>query len=228
MKILVVEDEKRIAEGIKTGLELHSHVIDVALNGREGLDLALSEQYDVMILDWMVPEVSGLEICQAVREEGIQTPVLFLTAKSQVEEKIQGLDVGADDYLTKPFSFSELVARVKALGRRAPLATTNILTAGNLTLNLSTYAVFRGKKQISLSRKEFSLLEFFLRHEGQVLSATQILEQVWSFDSDVLPNTVQVYVGYLRSKIDKALPNDPPLIHTVRGFGYTFGGNPHV
>jgi len=223
MKILVVEDETRVATYLKKGLELKSYIVDVAHDGESGFDLAMGETYDLLILDWMLPKMNGLDICKALREENISTPVLMLTAKNEIEDKVQGLDSGADDYLGKPFAFVELLARVRALTRRPKNKPQTKLSIDDLILDTTNYSVSRQDTPINLSKKEFQLLEFFMRHVGQVLHRDQIVEQVWSYDSDVLPNTAQVYVGYLRTKLDKAFPEATPLIHTVRGFGYKFG-----
>ncbi len=223
MKILVIEDEHRIANYIKKGLELQQHVVDVAYDGDSGFDMASVEKYDVILLDLMLPGKDGISICKDLREEGNHTPILMLTAKSAVPDRVTGLDAGADDYLPKPFAFTELLARVKALGRRPQQVSDTTLTAGTLTLNTHTQQVERSGAPISLSKKEYSLLEFFMRHQNQILSKDQLTEQVWSYDSDVLPNTAQVYVGYLRNKIDRPFPDELPLLRTVRGFGYSFG-----
>ncbi len=220
MKILIVEDEKRVAGYIKKGLEMKSYVVDAVFDGQEGLDFALSEDYDLIILDWMLPHLSGKQILEKVREADKQTPILMLTAKTATKSIVEGLDNGADDYLPKPFSFKELTARVRALTRRSREPAETVLTAGDLQLNTTTYQVKRKDKEIDLSKREFALLEFLLRHCGQVFSKEELAEKVWSFDSDILPNTVQVYIGYLRKKIDKPFKDSPSLIKTVRGFGY--------
>lgn len=215
MRILVVEDEHKIANSIKKGLEQESFAVDLAYTGNEGYDLASSESYDLIILDVMLPEMTGIEICAKLRKENIHTPILMLTAKGQVADKVEGLNSGADDYLTKPFAFEELLARVRALGRRPKNSTGSIYSISDLSLNTLSYEVKRGQKKIKLSAKEFSLLEYLMRNAGQVVSKDQIIEHVWDYDADVLPNTVEVFVGYLRNKIGK-----PDLIKTVRGFGY--------
>lgn len=228
MKILLIEDEKRIAQYIQQGLEHKSYVVDVAHDGERGLNLALVEEYDLIILDWMLPKTSGIEILQELRASQIQTPVIMLTAKALVEDRVQGLDHGADDYLTKPFAFTELLARIRAVSRRTNCASGNghdastptQLTAGGLTMDLKQCQVRRYKQKIKLTKKEFALLEFLLRNQGQILNKYQILDRVWSYDSDITVNTVQVYIGYLRKKIDKPFPDRPKLIKTVRGFGY--------
>lgn len=220
MKILIVEDEHKIANSIKRGFEQEGYAVDVVYNGVEGYDLASSESYDVIILDLMLPGMDGLTICKKLREEKNHTKILILTAKGQTDEKVDGLNSGADDYLVKPFAFTELVARVKALTRRPKNVLSPILTVNGLSLNTLTYEVKRDGKDITLTHKEFSLLEYFMRHPGKILNKDQIIENVWSYDDDVLPNTVEVYVGYLRNKIDKIFHYKKNLIHTVRGFGY--------
>ena len=218
MRILVVEDEHKIATSIKKGLEQESFAVDLAFSGNGGYDLASSENYDLIILDLMLPEMSGIEICKKLREENNHTPILMLTAKGQINDKVNGLNSGADDYLTKPFAFEELLARVKALGRRPKNSTGTTYQISDLTLNTLTYEVKRAGKKINLSSKEFSLLEYLMRNTNQVLSKEQIIEHVWDYDSDILPNTVEVFVGYLRNKLGK-----PDLIKTIRGFGYKIG-----
>jgi len=219
MKILIVEDEHLIATSIKKGLEQEHYVVDLAFDGEEGLDLASSGDYDLVLLDLMLPKMDGLQVCRQLRKDEIHTPILMLTAKSQLEDKVIGLDSGADDYLTKPFAFEELLARVRALARRPQnTATAEILKVGDLSLNISTYEVLRHGKNISLSSKEYSLLECLIRHAGQILSKDQLIQHVWSYESDILPNTVEVYIRNLRLKIDKNFSQK--LIKTIRGFGY--------
>ncbi len=223
MRILVVEDEHKIANSIRKGLEQEAYAVDVAYDGLEGFDLAASQDYDAIILDLMLPHIDGVEICWKLREKHIHTPILMLTARGQLHNKVEGLNAGADDYLVKPFAFVELLARIKALTRRPRGNLGAVLTVGDLNLNNLTYQVSRGNKDIQLSKKEFALLEYLLRHKGQILAKDQIINHVWDYDADVLPNTVEVYVGYLRNKIDKPFKDKPPLIHTVRGFGYKVG-----
>lgn len=220
MKILLVEDEPHIAQNIKKGLEIKSYVVDVVYEGQKGLDFALAEDYDVIILDWMLPGMSGQKIAKELRKEGSSTPILMLTAKTTIDSRVQGLDSGADDYLGKPFAFKELLARIRALSRRGQKPVQTDLSVGDLTLDPTSYQVKRADQEIHLSKQEFALLEFLMRHPGRVFSKEELLEKVWSFDSDILPNTVQVYIGYLRNKIDKPFPKLPALIQTVRGFGY--------
>lgn len=221
MKILVVEDEHRIANTLKKGLELERYIVDVAYTGDEGYDMATSEDYDILILDRMLPGMDGMIMCQKLREQNDHVPILMLTAKSQTEDKIDGLDVGADDYMTKPFSFEELLARIRALSRRPKQVVESILTVDDLSLDPKLYTVTRGGKEITLSSKEFSLLEYLMRHPNTILTKQQIIRNGWDYDADVLPNTVEVYIRNLRQKIDK--PFKTQLIHTVRGFGYKIG-----
>jgi len=220
MRILVIEDEHKIAGAIKRGLEQERYAVDVEYDGDGGLGSALNETYDVMIIDRMLPgSVEGLDICREIRAKGIHTPIILLTAKDQVRDRVQGLNAGADDYLIKPFSFEELLARVRALLRRPAEAKGTVLEVGDLSLDTLSYKVSRQGKVIELSAKEFALLEYLMRNPSQVLSKDNIIAHVWDFDADILPNTVEVYIGYLRNKIDKPFKK-PELIKTLRGFGY--------
>jgi DNA-binding response OmpR family regulator len=220
MRILVVEDEHKIAHAIKQGLMQEKFAVDVEYDGDAGLGAAINEPYDLMIIDRMLPgSIEGLDICRQVRAKGIHSPILILTAKDQIRDRVTGLDSGADDYLVKPFSFEELLARVRALLRRPPETQGNTLKVGDLTLDTLNYEVKRSGKGIDLSAKEFALLEYLMRNQGRVLSKDTIISHVWDFDADILPNTVEVYMGYLRSKIDKPFKKSE-LIHTIRGFGY--------
>lgn len=218
MRILVIEDEHKIANSIKKGLEQELFAVDVAYTGTDGYDLAASEEYDLIILDRLLPGIDGIDICKALRSKQIHTPILLLTAKGQVNDKVEGLNAGADDYLTKPFAFEELLARVKALIRRPHSTIGAVLYVGPLSLDTLTYVVKRDGKTIELSNKEFSLLEYLMRHEGNVITKEQIMNHVWDYDANILPNTVEVYIKLLRSKVDK--PFKTKLIHTIRGFGY--------
>ena len=224
MKILIVEDEHKIANLIKQGLEQERLVVDVAYDGAAGYDYAFSEPYDVIVLDRLLPGIDGLEICKKLREQGNHTPVLMLTAKAQVMDKVEGLNSGADDYLTKPFAFEELLARIKALVRRPKATMSNVLQVEDLSLDIDTYEIKRGKSRIALSSKEFALLEYLMRHQNKTLTKEQIINHVWSYDANILPNTVEVFIGYLRNKIDRPFKDKQSLIHTVRGFGYRIGG----
>ncbi|MEN9328529.1 MAG: hypothetical protein RI947_1337 [Candidatus Parcubacteria bacterium] len=225
MRILVVEDEHKIAQSIKKGLEQERYAVDVAYTGTDGLDLASTEDYDVVVLDMMLPEMDGMSICKELRSKNIHTPILILTARGQLHEKVDGLNAGADDYLTKPFAFEELLARIKALIRRPHQTTGANLVVDNLTVDTLTYNVERDGTQIQLSHKEFALLEYLMRHQEHVLTKDQIIHHVWNYDADVLPNTVEVYIGYLRNKVDKPFKENKKLIHTIRGFGYKIGVN---
>lgn len=214
MRILVVEDEHKIANSIKKGLEQENFAVDVAYDGSDGYDMATGEEYDTIILDLMLPGMDGMTICKNLRSGGNHTPVLMLTAKGQLEDKVEGLNSGADDYLVKPFAFEELLARIKALSRRSKLSHGEKLNVGGLELNTNTYEVRKDGKEIVLSRKEFGLLEYLMRNKGKVVSKDQIISHIWDYEADVLPNTVEVFVKYLRNKIGK------DSIKTVRGFGY--------
>ncbi len=220
MKILIIEDEPKISYALKKGLEQENFTVDIASDGATGYDLASTEPYDLILLDLMLPKKSGTDVCRELRLEGIKTPILMLTAKSELDDKVFGLNTGADDYLTKPFAFEELLARIRALLRRPQTLQEEILSCNNLEVNPTTFEVNRNKVEINLSKKEFSLLEYLLRNKGKILSKDKITEHVWEYDSDILPNTVEQYIGYLRSKIDKAFPKEKHLIHTIRGFGY--------
>lgn len=220
MKILVIEDERKIANAIKRGLEQESYACDVCYNGKDGLGSSLALEYDLIVLDRMLPEVDGVKICQILRDKKIKTPILILTAKDKTEDKIAGLDSGADDYLTKPFSFEELLARIRALLRRPHSSLDNKLAIGDLSLDRTNFEVKRAGKKIRLSKKEFALLEYLMRNPGRILTKDNIITHVWDFDADILPNTVEAYIGYLRNKIDKPFSSKPNLIQTIRGFGY--------
>lgn len=226
MRILVIEDEHKIANSIKKGLQQESYAVDLAFDGQYGFDLAATYDYDAIILDLMLPKMDGVKLCKKLRkEENVHTPILMLTAKSQVEDKVDGLNAGGDDYLAKPFAFAELLARIKALTRRPKQALEQILEVKDLALNTLTYEVKRSAKSIKLSKTEYALLEYLMRHKDKVLSKDQIINHVWDYDADILPNTVEVYMGYLRNKIEKPFGNKPRLIQTIRGFGYKIGEN---
>jgi DNA-binding response OmpR family regulator len=220
MHILIVEDEKQLGKLLKRVLTEERHVVDVADEGYEGLNLALSDSYDLVILDRMLPNMDGLEICRQMRQSKVKSVVLMLTARGSVEDRVSGLTSGADDYLVKPFAMSELLARVQALLRRRDRETegTNILQVGNLTLDLVRHEVQREGKVIELTAKEFALLEYLMRHPGQVLTRSQITDQVWRYDLDAISNVVDIYIHYLRDKVDHGFAR--PLLKTVRGIGY--------
>jgi heavy metal response regulator len=218
MRVLVVEDEPGIALFVRQGLSEAGYAVDVAGDGEEGLDYALAADYDAIILDILLPRMDGLDLLRQVRDRGMMTPVLLLTARDAVEDRVQGLDAGADDYLVKPFAFSELLARIRALLRRPPLQAEAVLRVGDLEMDVARHEVRRAQRVIELSAREFALLEYLIRHPTQVLSRTQIIEHVWNFDFSYESNVVDVYIGYLRRKLNRG--SDRPLIHTVRGVGY--------
>ena len=226
MRILIIEDEQRLAKAIKKGLEQETYAVDIAFDGISGFDLAAVEDYDLIILDLMLPGMDGIQVCKKLRkEEGISTPILMLTARGRLDDKVKGLNAGGDDYLVKPFAFEELLARIKAITRRPKDSILpNILAANGLSLNTLTYEVKRAGKKIKLSKKEYALLEYLLRNAGRILTKDQIISHVWDYDADILPNTVEVFIGYLRNKIDRPFKQKSPLIKTVRGFGYRIGG----
>jgi heavy metal response regulator len=218
MHILLVEDEKKVASFIQRGLEAEHYVVDTAYDGEAGLARIFDGAYDLLILDVMLPKRDGLSMLREVRRRKLTVPVLMLTARDAVADKVTGLDCGADDYLTKPFAFEELLARVRALLRRGTPAPASVLTSGDLRLDLVTRQVTRAGKRIDLTAKEFALLEFFMRQPGRVLSRSLIAQHVWGVDFDTFTNVIDVYVNYLRKKID--VDFEPKLLHTVRGAGY--------
>lgn len=218
MRILIVEDEIKLANAMRRALELQKYAVDVAYNGTDGLDLALGEKADVILLDIMLPGIDGIEICKKIRDQKIGTPILMLTAKGQVNDKVSGLDVGADDYLVKPFSFEELFARIRALVRRAATEFDPVIRTQDLILDPTSFKVTKGSTELELSTKEFSILEYLLRNKNRVISKEQIVNHVWNYSDDVLPNTVEVHVKHLRDKLDKN--SSKPLIQTIRGRGY--------
>lgn len=219
MRILVVEDEHKIAEALRKGLMQERYAVDLAYDGMDGYEMATSNEYDAIILDLMMPKMDGLTLCKKLRSENIHTPILMLTAKTQTKDKVEGLNSGADDYLAKPFAFEELLARIRALIRRPSKEMGTTLSHENLSMNLTTFEVKSGDKQIQLSSKEYALLEYLLRHPKKLLTKEQIVSHVWDYDSDILPNTVEVYVKKLRAK--------GIVITTIRGFGYRLG-EPYV
>ena len=218
MRILVVEDEVKMASFIKRGLEEEGSVVDISSDGQDGLYRASSGSYDLIVLDITLPLMDGLEVCRKLRENRVSTPILLLTARDSVDMKVRGLDSGADDYLTKPFAFAELLARIRALRRRDRTEVNLRLQIGDLTLDPLTRRVTRASQPITLTSKEFALLECFMRHPDQVLSRTVLSENVWDETFDSFTNVIDVYVNYLRNKIDRNFPTK--LIHTVRGSGY--------
>jgi heavy metal response regulator len=222
MRILVVEDERKVAGFIKRGLEEEGYAVDVAADGEEGLAMGLERVHDVIILDIRLPKLDGLQVLKALRQDKVMTPVLLLTVRATIEDKVLGLDAGADDYLTKPFAFQELVARVRALLRRRAAADPAVLQVADLILDPARRMVSRGGKRIELTPREFALLDYFMRHPGRVLTRTMIAEHVWDYDFDTSTNVIDVYVNYLRRKIDA--DRAPKLLHTVRGVGYVLKG----
>ena len=219
MRVLIIEDEHKIARAIGKALQQETYAVDIAYDGDEGYAMATTEPYDIAIIDRMIPgEYDGLAIVKAMRDARIHTPVLFLSALDSIQERTKGLDAGADDYLVKPFALEELIARVRALLRRPTEQQPTVLSAGDLTLDTITYEVRRNDTPIQLTSREFALLEYLLRNQGRPMSKEVIIAHVWDYDANVLPNTVEVYVKYLRAKVDA--PFKTPLIHTVRGFGY--------
>lgn len=218
MRILVIEDEKKVAGFIKKGLAEEGYAVDMAFNGSDGLLMALDGVHDLIILDINLPKMDGLSFLQEFRKNKGKIPVLLLTVRATIEDKVLGLDTGADDYLTKPFSFQELLARVRALLRRRVETEPPLIRLADLTLDPARRVVFRGNDKIDLSVKEFALLDYFMRNPGRVLTRTLISEHVWDYDFDPMSNIIDVYVNYLRKKIDAG--REPKLIHTVRGVGY--------
>lgn len=218
MRVLVIEDETKVGCFIKRALEEESYAVDLCEDGAKGLEMALVTDYDLLVVDLMLPSMSGMEILKTIRRERIQTPVLILTAQSQVDQRVKGLDAGADDYLTKPFAIDELLARVRALLRRGTPESPGILQVDDLILNPATRDVTRGGQRIDLTLKEYALLEYLMRHTGRVLTRPMISEHVWNQDFDTFTNVIDVYVNYLRNKIDRGRAKK--LIHTVRGSGY--------
>ena len=224
MRILVVEDEHKIANAIKRGLEQQSYAVDIAYDGDTGLAMATTEPYDLLVLDRMLPgSFDGIGIIEELRSNGNHVPIIMLTAKDKVLDRAHGLNSGADDYLVKPFAFVELVARIRALLRRPRATLSNVLKYKDLSLNRETFAVKRDGQIINLTAKEFALLEYFMNNPERILTKDAIISHVWNYDADILPNTVEVYVGYLRNKVDKPFSKKPSYINTKRGFGYYFG-----
>ena len=220
MRVLVVEDEAKVASFIARGLGEAGYTVDVASQGPAALEEATVNDYDLILLDVMLPGIDGWEVLSRYREGGGNSPVMMLTARNAVEDKVRGLDSGADDYLTKPFALTELLARVRALLRREDRKAP-ILKLADLELNPASREVRRAEKKINLSAREYALLEYFMRHQDRILSRSMVLEHVWDYSFDPETNVVDVYVSYLRNKIDRGF--DPPLIHTMRGVGYRFG-----
>jgi heavy metal response regulator len=224
MRILIVEDEEKVASFIRKGLVEEHYAVDVALDGEEALAMAQVNPYDLILLDLMIPKIDGLRLLQRLRAEEIGTPVLVLTARDGVNDKVRGLDSGADDFVTKPFAFAELLARIRALLRRGKAQKSPVLKVADLSLDPAARRVVRAGKPIELTAKEFALLEYMMRHPGQVLTRTMISEHVWDQTFDSYTNVIDVYVNYLRKKIDQSF--EPKLIHTIRGVGYVLREEP--
>ena len=218
MRILLVEDEPQIADFIVRGLSENGHSVDVAVDGEEALQWPGVADFDLLILDVMLPIRDGIDVCNTLRREGFRAPVLILTARDAVEDRVRGLDSGADDYLVKPFAFSELLARIRALSRREPALIGNQLRVGDLALDTATHEVSRAGQRLDVTAKEFGLLEYLMRHPGQVFSRNVIAEHVWNYDFDSVTNVIDVHIKNLRRKVDG--PFETKLIHTVRGVGY--------
>ncbi len=224
MKLLVVEDEPKLAKVLAKGLKAENYIVENAYDGNTAIEYALVNEYDIIILDYLLPEKNGLEVLQEIRKQNCPTKVLMLTAKDSIQDKVDGLNMGADDYMVKPFAFEELLARIRVLLRRQNTnEKASVLTADNLSLNLLNHEVSRNGEIIDLSAKEYALLEYFLRHPNELITRTQLWEHVWNMDAANFSNVVDVYVCYLRNKIDK----EPfcPLIHTLRGKGYMLKTN---
>ena len=222
MRILVIEDEKNLNDIIVKKLVLEKYCVDSCLNGKDALDYIFSVEYDAIVSDIMLPGIDGFEILRRIREKGIKTPILLLTARDGIEDRVKGLDYGADDYLVKPFAFDELMARVRVLLRRNPSTNnsnaSNIFSIANLTVNCNSHDVFRDKTPIKLSTREFTILEYMIRNKERVLSREQIEQHIWNYDYEGGTNVIDVYIRYLRRKIDKDF--EPKLINTIRGVGY--------
>jgi DNA-binding response OmpR family regulator len=227
MQILVVEDEPRIANLIRRGLVEESYAVDLAGDGEQALDKFTVNSYDLIILDVMLPKKDGVSVCREIRQKDTSIPILLLTARGSLDDRVTGLNSGADDYMVKPFSFEELIARVKALLRRSPHGLPTILSLDDLTMNTATREVLRSSKRIDLTAREYSLLDYLLRNQTIALSKSQIIDHVWDYNYDGVSNVVETYIRYLRKKL-RVLPKSRELVHTVRGYGYVMKVNDHV
>lgn len=223
MRLLVVEDNRKLALSLKKALQTESYAVDVAYDGIKGYEMAVVEPYDAIILDVGLPGQDGFKLSRTLREEKNEIPILMLTARDATKDKIEGLDSGADDYLIKPFEFSELLARIRAIIRRSKKQPELVLKVATLTLNPVSHIVKRSGKEINLTGKEYALLEYLMRNPKQIVTRMQIIEHVWDIDTDPFTNVIDVYIGYIRTKIDKAFPDEPALIHTNKGLGYRMG-----
>jgi heavy metal response regulator len=218
MRILIIEDEKKVAGFLKNGLKEEGYAVDDAFDGQTGFDMAVENEYDIIILDLMLPGLDGITLCRKLREDSNHTPILMLTAREAVKDRVIGLDAGADDYMTKPFAFEELLARIRVILRKRPVTQELKLEIGDLVLDLITHKVKRGGDEIELTTKEYALLEFLMRNAGTIVTRTMIAEHVWDINFETFTNVIDVYINYLRNKIDR--DHDEKLIHTVRGRGY--------
>jgi heavy metal response regulator len=218
MRVLLIEDDKDVARFVTKGLKENLFLVDLATDGEEGYQLIIHEKYDLVILDILLPKMDGWEVLGRIRGKGIETPVIVLTARDSTPDVVKGLNLGADDYMIKPFSFSELLARLRAILRRGKIQRPTELKVGNLVLNQITREVYRDKVRIDLTAKEYSLLEYLMRNTGQILTRTMILEAVWDYNFDTMTNVVDVHVNHLRNKIDRDFT--PKLLHTIKGVGY--------
>ena len=221
MRVLLIEDDRKAAKLVAKGLQEEGFVVDVALTGEEGEEQAAVNEYGVIVLDWLLPGKDGIAVCRALRARDVSTPILMLTARDSVADRVSGLSTGADDYLTKPFGFAELVARIRALLRRSRLVRSAVLRVADLTLEPATRRVTRAGIQLALTSKEYAILEVLMRSPGEIVSRTRLVEHVWDAASEVIDNLVDAHVSHLRKKIDRG--GSVPLIHTVRGFGYRLG-----
>jgi DNA-binding response OmpR family regulator len=220
MRVLVIEDDRKAAKLLAKGLQEEGFVVDVSATGEEGEAQASVNEYDVIVLDWLLPGKDGIAVCRELRGHGVSTPILMLTARDGLADRVNGLTVGADDYLTKPFAFAELLARIRALLRRSRLAQPTVIRVADLTIDPATRRVTRGGVPVALTAREYAILEVLARSGGEIVSRTRLVERVWDEASDVLDNLVDAHVSHLRKKIDRG---GVPLIHTVRGFGYRLG-----
>lgn len=222
MRILVIEDEKKIADFIRRGLKEEGYAVDIAYDGEQGHFLAKTSDYDLILLDLMLPKIDGLTLCKKLKKEKVSIPIIMLTAKDATKDKVTGLDSGADDYMTKPFVFEELLARIRAILRKKDESSATLLRVDDLILDLVTHKVTRKDKEISLTAKEYALLEYLMRNTGSVVTRTMISEHVWDANFDTFTNVIDVYINYLRNKVDEGY--EKKLIHTVRGRGYSLKG----
>lgn len=223
MRILIIEDELKIAKSLKKTLETERFAVDIALDGEVGYEMGFGEEYDLIILDLGLPKMDGISIAEKLRKEKIKTPILMLTARDATKDKIIGLDKGGDDYLVKPFEFTELLARIRALIRRSKTPTDLVYKIDSLVVDPKSHIVKRSGKEIALSAKEYMLLEFLSQNKGSIISRQEIIDHAWDIDLDPFSKVVDVYIGYLRNKIDRAYPKEKPLIKTVKGMGYKLG-----